>query len=97
VRMTIARGRRVRPMALVLVAAAISTTCGGAKAPEGSGASPAAGATIEIALVPKAMDSEFWLVLADGARGGGGGPPPPQPANDAPPRAIIIQNNQTIN
>jgi ribose transport system substrate-binding protein len=77
-------------MAAVLAAAG----CGGAKAPDAAGGgSPAA---IEIALVPKAMDSEFWLVLAEGAKAAAAARPGVKLSIVAPDREINIDQQVSI-
>ena len=61
----------------------------------GAGAS-AAPSTIEIALVTKAMDSEFWLVLADGAKAAAAARPGVKLSIVAPDREINIDQQVTI-
>ena len=51
---------------------------------------------IEIALVTKAMDSEFWLVMADGARAAAAARPGVKLSIVAPDREINIDQQVTI-
>jgi ribose transport system substrate-binding protein len=65
----------------------------------GDQASPGASAPakeIEIALVTKAMDSEFWLVLADGAKAAAAARPGVKLSIVAPDREINIDQQVTI-
>jgi ribose transport system substrate-binding protein len=52
--------------------------------------------TIEIALVTKAMDSEFWLVMADGAKAAAAARPGVKLSIVAPDREINIDQQVTI-
>jgi ribose transport system substrate-binding protein len=51
---------------------------------------------IEIALVTKAMDSEFWLVMADGAKAAAAARPGVKLSIVAPDREINIDQQVTI-
>ena len=81
--------------ALATLAAGLG--CGGADHRENirTGASPAP-KTIEIALVTKAMDSEFWLVLADGAKAAAAAHPGVKLLILAPDREINIDQQVSI-
>jgi ribose transport system substrate-binding protein len=80
-----------------LAALAASLGCGPADHREdirpGASAAPNA---IEIALVTKAMDSEFWLVLADGAKAAAAARPGVKLSIVAPDREINIDQQVTI-
>lgn len=77
--------------------AGLTGACAGAKAPEGDKATAGSAApTIEIALVPKAMDSEFWLVLADGAKAAAAAHPGVKLSIVAPDREINIDQQVSI-
>ena len=83
--------------AAALVAAGALLGCSGASQSEKAG--PAAGASskeIEIALVTKAMDSEFWLVLADGAKAAAAARPGVKLSIVAPDREINIDQQVSI-
>jgi ribose transport system substrate-binding protein len=87
-------GRRGWRVTIALVAGLIGA-CGGAKPPEGGGGGSAP-PTIEIALVPKAMDSEFWLVLAEGAKAAAAAHPGVKLSIVAPDREINIDQQVSI-
>jgi len=82
---------------LAAIACASAAACAGSGAPAGGGGSgaPASG-PIEIALVTKAMDSEFWLVLADGAKAAAAARPGVKLSILAPDREINIDQQVSI-
>jgi len=77
--------------ALALLAAAAGG-CGGRGAGGGAGGAK----EIHIALVTKAMDSEFWLVLADGAKAAAAAHPGVKLSIVAPDREINIDQQVSI-
>jgi ribose transport system substrate-binding protein len=83
-------------MGWALAALAAGLACGGAGPRENAGASGAPPPAIEIALVTKAMDSEFWLVMADGAKAAAAARPGVKLSIVAPDREINIDQQVTI-
>jgi ribose transport system substrate-binding protein len=82
-------------LAALAVAGALSCRGGTTGAPAAAGGSGAA-APIDIALVTKAMDSEFWLVLADGAKAAAAAHPGVKLSILAPDREINIDQQVSI-
>jgi ribose transport system substrate-binding protein len=79
-------------LAAVAVSVGAVTACRSGSEGQGGGGAP----RIEIALVPKAMDSEFWLVLADGARAAAAARPGVKLSIVAPDREINIDQQVSI-
>lgn len=82
----------------VVALAALLALAGGACRRGGGDDRAGGGAAreIEIALVPKAMDSEFWLVLAEGAKAAAAAHPGVKLSIVAPDREINIDQQVTI-
>ena len=91
----------VRPLARYVAAMSAMNAVGecvsrpvfGLSTPRGASAPPK---EIEIALVTKAMDSEFWLVMADGAKAAAAARPGVKLSIVAPGREINIYQQVTI-
>ncbi|HEU0106674.1 MAG TPA: substrate-binding domain-containing protein, partial [Vicinamibacteria bacterium] len=82
-------------LAVTMMAAGALVGCRAANDHPDPGAS-AARKEIEIALVTKAMDSEFWLVLADGAKAAAAAHPGVKLSIVAPDREINIDQQVSI-
>ncbi len=98
-------GARALAVAIVCVTAAgcqwcpevhVHDTGGGPVNGGPAGGANASAGTVEIALVPKAMDSEFWLVLADGAKAAAAAHPGTKLSIIAPDREINIDQQVSI-
>ena len=79
-----------------LAALLLVVGCGGAGPRQSAPGASAAPKEIDIALVTKAMDSEFWLVMADGAKAAAAARPGVKLSIVAPDREINIDQQVTI-